>query len=260
MDTTFNFQFLGTSACDFSPRLETDCKNKFDKDARRSSCGLLNGQYLVDCGLHTIEALGIAGVELSRITDVFITHTHADHCIFENVEKIAKAKDEPLKVWINEEATPPELFNVEYRKMGKKVQYEVSNGLSVIGLGANHDESAHPQHLLFEKNGKRFLYACDGAWMLRDTYYYLLKQKLSLYVVDCTSGDYIGDYRMGEHNSIPMIRLMLPSLKTWGVIDENSKIYISHLAPSLHKPHDETVEIMKEMGVNVAYDGLVISI
>ncbi len=144
--------------------------------------------------------------------------------------------------------------------MEKKVKYEVLNGLSVIGLGANHDESAHPQHLLFEKNDKRFLYACDGAWMLRDTYYYLKDQKLSLYVLDCTSGDYIGDYRMGEHNSIPMIRLMLPSLKTWGVIDENSRIYVSHLAPSLHKPHNETVEIMKEMDVNVAYDGLIVSI
>ena len=77
--------------------METDCKNKFDKDARRSSCGLLNGQYLVDCGLHTIEALGIAGVELSRITDVFITHTHANHCIFENVEQIAKAIFNVLK-------------------------------------------------------------------------------------------------------------------------------------------------------------------
>jgi selenocysteine lyase/cysteine desulfurase len=44
------------------------------------------------------------------------------------------------------------------------------------------------------------------------------------------------------------------------IIDDDTKVYITHLAPSLHKPHDVTVEIMKEMGVSVAYDGLEIDI
>jgi hypothetical protein len=61
---------------------------------------------------------------------------------------------------------------------------------------------------------------------------------------------------MGEHNSIPMIKVMLPSLKTWGVIDENTETYISHLAQSLHAPHEETEKICASFGVKVAYDGL----
>ena len=31
---------------------------------------------------------------------------------------------------------------------------------------------------------------------------------------------------------------------------------LTHLAPSLHKPYEETVEICKKDGINVAYDGL----
>ena len=100
------------------------------------------------------------------------------------------------------------------------------------------------------------LYALDGAWFLHETYYALKNAKLDFLVLDCTCGDYEGDYRIGEHNSIPMIRLMLPSLKKWGTIAENSQVYVSHLAPSLHKSHDETVELLRDNGVLVAYDGL----
>jgi hypothetical protein len=53
---------------------------------------------------------------------------------------------------------------------------------------------------------------------------------------------------------------MLPSFKKVKIINDETKVYITHLAPSLHKPHDETVEIMAEMGVSVAYDGLEVEI
>ena len=95
---------------------------------------------------------------------------------------------------------------------------------------------------------------------MHETYYALKNANLDFLVLDGTCGDYDGEWRMAEHNSIPMIRLMLPSLKNWGVINDNSQVYISHIAPSLHKPHFETVEIMKTMGVKVAFDGLRIDI
>ena len=72
-------------------------------------------------------------------------------------------------------------------------------------------------------------------------------------------GDYNGDFRMGEHNSIPMIRMMLPSLRTVDAIDDKTRIVLSHLAPSLHKPHAETCEIVADFGT-VAYDGMILKI
>ena len=104
------------------------------------------------------------------------------------------------------------------------------------------------------------LYALDGGWFLTASYNYLRNQKLDLAVLDATCGDYVGDYRMGEHNSIPMIRLMLPSLKKWGAIDDDTRIYLSHLAPKLHASHAETVELVAKDGLLVAYDGLEIQL
>lgn len=66
-----NILFLGTCACDYSPLLKTTYKDVFDKDARRSSCALVNGQYLIDCGEHCMDALRIAKVNL-RISQIFL--------------------------------------------------------------------------------------------------------------------------------------------------------------------------------------------
>ena len=259
---SIKFQFLGTCAADFSPKLKTEFVDCFDKNARRSSCALIEGRYLIDCGVHTIDCLRIAGISLENITDIFFTHLHPDHFQAQNVAKIAAAKSEPLRLWVANEAKLPKIENTLIIRMPKLAKAEIDEGVFVTGLFANHDENSAPQYLLFEIAGKRMLYATDGAWVVNASYNFLRNQTptLDLLVLDCTCGDYEGEWRIGEHNSIPMIRLMLPSFKKLKIIDDETKIYLTHLAPSLHKPHDETVEIVKPMGALVAYDGLKIEI
>ena len=252
--------FLGTCACDFSPKLNNELKNCFDKDARRSSAMLIDDRFLVDCGPHTLDALRIAGKDIRGITDVFITHLHGDHFNKDNINAIASAKAEPLRLFVREDASISGLENVKAVPMKLFTALNVDEGFSVTGLPANHDANAFPQHLFFEINGKTAFYGCDGAWFINSTYYFLKNKNLDLAVLDCTTGDYEGDFRMGEHNSIPMLRVMLPSLRTFNVIDGHTKLYFSHLAPSLHAPHSETVKIAAEMGASVAYDGLELNI
>ena len=105
------------------------------------------------------------------------------------------------------------------------------------------------------KTGEIF-YALDGALFLHKTFYSLVEKEIDLLVLDGTTGDYEGDYRLCEHNSIPLIRLMLPSMRTVSMIKKDTLVYLSHLAPSLHKSHEETVAICEKFGAKVAYDGL----
>ena len=259
---SIKFQFLGTCAADFSPKLKTEFVDCFDKNARRSSCALIEGKYLIDCGVHTIDCLRIAGVPLENITDVFFTHLHGDHFQAANIAKIASAKSEPLRVWVSNSARLPQTDNAVIIRMPKLAKAEVGENVFVTGLYANHDENCAPQHLLFEIDGKRVLYATDGAWVVNASYNFLRQQTptLDMLVLDCTCGDYEGEWRIGEHNTIPMIRLILPSFKKVKIIDENTEVYLTHLAPSLHKSHDETAEIVRPMGAKVAYDGLEVEI
>ena len=255
-----DFIFLGTCACDYSPLLETTYKDVFDKDARRSSCALVDGKYLIDCGYHCMDELRIAKVNPAQITDIFVTHFHSDHYNAEHIRQIAAASERKLRVWVRFDAKTSDIEGVEWMYMQKATQYIVDENVKVTGLLANHDADFFPQHILLEVDGKKIFYALDGAWFLHETYYALKGAGLDLLVLDCTCGDYEGDYRIGEHNTIPMIRLMLPSFKKWGTIAENARVYASHLAPSLHKSHEETVEILQKDGIGVAYDGLILSV
>ena len=97
MEHTTKLFFLGTAAADFSPRLKTDCADRFDKDARRASCMMIGQTYMVDCGLYAMESLRIAGKDISKITDIFITHTHADHFVADHVAQIAAGKEDILR-------------------------------------------------------------------------------------------------------------------------------------------------------------------
>ncbi len=254
-----NLTFLGTCACDFSPRLQSECKDCFDKNARRASSALINGHILIDAGMHVLDSLRIAKIPKENITDIFITHLHKDHFDIGNITEIAAAKEEKLRLWLRFDADIPEIPNTEIIKMNNFENYN-TDGFTVTGLPANHDLDTCPRYLLFEKEDKKLLYATDGAWILNETYYYLKNKNLDTLILDATCGEKEGEYRIGEHNTLPMIRLMMPSFKTFGIINEKTKIYLTHLAPSLHLPHDEIVASVEKDGLMVAYDGLIINI
>lgn len=252
--------FLGTGAYDYSARLLTECKDKFDKDARRSSAMMLGESILIDCGDHILNELRISGTAPAKIKDILITHLHVDHYDAGNIKAIAEAADRPLRLWVRAGASIPEISGVEVIHMTPFERYELACGFYVTGMPANHAYEVFPQHFLIEIDGKSMFYGCDGAWLLSETYNYMRKREFDLMVLDCTVGDYVGDMRLGEHNSIPMIRLMLPSFKTTKITTEKTVIYLSHIAPSLHKSHVDTVKIAEEMGCLVAYDGLTIDL
>ena len=252
--------FLGTSAADFSLLRKTDCADRFDKNARRASCMMIGENILIDCGMHVMDSLRIAKVDVSKITDIFVTHFHADHFNREYAEKIAEGKSSPVRLWCRQDTNIQPLKNIDIIKMEEGVYYHVAPSLNALSVYANHEESVFPNHFLFNIDETKVLYATDGAWILGRAIQYLKKKNIDVYIVDATCGDYEGDYRVGEHNSIPMIRLMLPSLKTNGIINDNTKVILTHIAPSLHKPHDETQEIVKADGMIVAYDGMTVDL
>ena len=247
--------FLGTGAHDYSPKLLTEFNDKFDKDARRSSAMMIGERYLIDCGDHILDELRIAGRDTAKITDIFNTHQHCDHYNIENVRAIAKSGGH-IRLWVREGANIPDSEGIEVVYMSPFARYEVAEGVFVTGMPANHDPATNPQHFIFETEGKKLFYGCDGGWLLNETYNYMKKGLFDLMVLDCTVGDYVGDLRLGEHNSIPMIRLMLPSFKTTSIIKGSTVIYLSHIAPSLHVSHADTERVAREIGCLAAYDGL----
>lgn len=252
--------FLGTSAADFALLRATDCKDRFDKNARRASCMMIGENYLIDCGMHVPDSLRIARKDPAKITDIFVTHFHADHFIREHAEAIAENKSSPVRLWCRRDAVVPEMKNIDVIHMEDGVYYHVSPGMNVKAVYANHDEASFPQHFVFDIDGAKLMYATDGAWITARAFQYLKKVNLDVLIIDATCGDYPDDYRQAEHNSIPMIRLMLPFMRTAGIIHDKTRVYLTHMAPSLHKPHDETQKLAEKDGMTAAYDGMTFSL
>ena len=253
-------RFLGTAACDFSPLLATEFRDRYDLDARRSSALLMNGRYLVDAGTHILDEFRISGEDPARVTDLFLTHFHGDHFNPGAIAKIAAARPAPLRLWVRRDAVDPQIPNTEIRRLNEGEETAVNEDLSVTAVATNHDPASFPQHFLFALNGKRVFYGCDGGWFLNAAWRAMKNKRFDLMVLDGTCGDYTGDFRVAEHNSVPMIRLLLPSLRTIGATDGNTAIWISHLAPSLHKSHRETEALLAADGIRVAYDGATVDI
>lgn len=255
--------FLGTGAYDYAKELKTTHVQAFHPDYRRSSSILIDGTLLIDCGDHTINSMNIAGIDKRKIGSLLITHTHIDHCRLENIALLAE-EAQGLQIWCHQSVAGYleglSRCTVHPLEVGEK---QPAGGAEITALYANHrtkrmDE--RPVHYIIEKDHKKLFYGCDGAWFYTDTFYALLHQEFDLFVFDCTMGDYDGDYRIAEHNSIPMVRMLIKSMEKAEVFSGSCQIYLSHLAPSLHAPHKETAEKLAKEDLLVAYDGLKISI
>ena len=252
-------RFVGTCARDYSPLLQTVFKDSLDKDARRSSCALVDGHILIDCGHHTLDSLRIQQILPETIDILLLTHLHDDHYQPDSIRTIAAAAERTLQVYAQANAVP-ELAealagaNVEIIGLSFLEKIRIGEETFVSALPANH--TRFPAHYLIEIEGKKLFYATDGAWIMYDTLYYLWGQNVDMVVFDATCGDYEGDFRVAEHNSIRMIRSMCRSLKKLNVYKKDAKLYLTHSAPSLHKSHEETAEKVRKSKLLVAYDGL----
>lgn len=247
---SLNILFLGTGADD--RRLLPQEKDFIQKDKRRCSAAIVNGHILFDCGPHIINALTVAKIEFSAITDIVLTHLHKDHFDVNSVNAIAKENPD-LRLWFREDSVFTETPKCKLIPMKLFEEYSVGE-LLITAVPANH--SAYPQHISVKCGEKSLFYGLDGGWFLNESVRYMKNKEYDIFITDATVGDYIGDFRIGEHNSIPMIRMMVPSLKTLNIINKNTKIVLSHLAVCLHKPHEEICRQTESDGFVIAYDGL----
>lgn len=250
--------FLGTGAADFLPSLKDTDKYTLSKNIRRSCVTLIDESTLIDCGPHAIDEIKLLGIDASRIKNIIITHNHSDHFNKENVELIAQMSSHDICLWHGAECVMPEINSVKMQPMQIENEYAIGD-LKVTALRANHSKGS--VHYSIESDGKRIFYGCDGAWILLDTFYYMKKRHYDLLILDATVGDYDGDYRLAEHNSIPMIRTMEKSFRTVKMIDDDSKIVLDHLARTLHKDtYEDICKCVEADGYIVAHDGMVMEI
>ncbi|MBQ8164358.1 MAG: hypothetical protein IJZ94_00885 [Clostridia bacterium] len=249
-----NLIFLGTGAADWDIN---DKENFF----RRNSAALLNGEIMLDCGPHVFDYLNDCEKPnlFDNVTDIVITHDHDDHLCAESVLRIAAKQKirlcgaEIIREFVGEHK------NIEYVILEPFKAYKIGN-CEIIPLLANHDvvtdgnrQAFH--YIITTPDGKKLFYGLDGAWFLRPSWQEMLKHKFHIMVLDCTVGD-SHDWRIFEHNTIPMLRVMTKEIREQNMLSVGGKIIASHFARTLHASHGETEKILAKFGMDIAFDGM----
>ena len=247
--------FLGTGAADWNLAM------KNEGFFRRNSSCLIDKKLLIDPGAHIfsfIEDFNMPDL-FDELTDIIVTHFHSDHINKESVLRLAENRS--LRVGCDKRTMEHigEHPNITYTLFKPYIEYNVGD-MIVTPLLANHDIVADGENFAFNyyvetKEGKSIFYGLDSAWILRPTWEYLKKKKFDAFVFDCTVGDK-DDWRLFEHNTIPMIRKMVEEINAKELMKDGGKLIASHIARTLHKSHEDTAEILEKINMITAFDGM----
>ena len=245
--------FLGTGAADWFEE-----ENGF---YRRHSAALINGELMLDCGEYIFDFARSFGNEklYDNVTDILITHSHSDHFRAESVRKLAESQKIRVgcdKAIMSEIGEHPNIEFVVFAPFETKTmgRYEVTAVLANHHIVIDGDACAF-HYIIKTPDGREVFYGLDGAWFLRPSWNEMKKHKFDIMVLDCTVGD-SNDWRLCEHNTIPMLRMLVEGINMENMVAEKGVIVASHLARTLHKPHEETKDILQKAGMLTAYDGM----
>ncbi len=258
--------FLGTGAADWDI-------NAFSPDApfRRNSGALINDDLILDPGPHIFHFAKHNGTPdmFQNVKNLIVTHSHGDHFDPWTVAELCrlygctlwadKTCMDKLRLLVGERAAS----YVNFRETVINLDYKIGN-YTVTPLRANHatelpDET--PRIYLVQEGDRILFYGCDSSWIPTTSWNIIREKPVNAMVMELTCGEIApDDWRIFEHNTLDMLRLMLKMFRKYNLFASDVKYYVSHMARTLHTDHDTLVKTLAPLDVTPAYDGMVIEI
>ncbi len=284
--------FLGTGASEAIPNPFCECEvcrkaltSDDPREKRGRSAFSIDEQNLIDFGPDVISAAGRFGLSLAHLRNIFFTHFHSDHCDFVNWENPRMSVTPPpeVKVYLSETALKGlKEFRDLILSMGSK-DYErdihfyerqltfvpvrlyepfAVDDMTVSAVRGIHsgrfaDETV--LNYLFERNGKRFLYATDTGPYCEENYEFLKRKALDILVMECSFGDRPPEKK---HMTCETVKEMVDRFRKDGVVTDRTEIWLTHIGHKGGLNHMDLRQRMWELAgsqIDVAYDGLQIA-
>ena len=281
--------FLGTGASEGLPDPFCNCdvcrkarESGDPREIRGRSAFAIDKHNLIDFGPDAHMASVRYGVPLYELHNIFYTHFHSDHFLLSNWESVRMSLTPPhFRVFVSEPVLSG--FRI-YRKMlsdfskdrardfrfydqniemigVKPFEPFEADGMTVSALRTIHEgmfEDETALNYLFEKQGKRFLYAADTGPYGEDNYEFLKGKALDTLIMECS---------FGAHHALPGFKhltcefnaQMVDRFRRDGVVTDRTEIWLTHIG---HKGGLNHLELQKRirdlvgMQADVAYDGL----
>lgn len=269
--------YYGTAAGEAWPGVFCQCelcreaKRLGGKNIRTRSQALINDDLLIDMPadnyMHTLNY----GLDLSRVRNLIVTHSHSDHFYAPDLELVrepyAHNRDIILHVYGNEsvrkkidllvpEGKPPLKYDFERAVPFQTISFE---GYDVTPLPANHAKTEECLFYLIQRDGKSILYAHDTGSFPDSVIEYLTKNKIhcDLVSLDCTSGaKRDGKYHMGLEDAAGEKNRLI----SLGIAARTDKWIVNHFSHNGMWLHERLEEEAEKYGFLVSYDGFSVRI
>ena len=254
--------FLGTGAAGAIKTPNAEIK----PGQRRCASMMIDDTVVVDVALQSFDYATELGKNTAAVTDIFLSHTHGDHYCKATLMQYVAAAKEKINFWCHETAvqylnlTEEEAARINICPVQNMQKFQAA-GMTVTALPANHvaGPKEQPTHYIFEKDEQVLFYGCDGGWFRCETWQYLFRKRIVLTaaILDCTVGELPGNFRIAEHNTVPMLRLMKTAMLENGILPPKATLIANHLGvPPYNLAKKDDYGLLTELGMVVAYDGL----
>ncbi len=281
-------RFLGTCAADGMPNPFCDCPicqdARLHPERRRlRSMFLLDEENLIDCGPDLNAACSSLGVDLTKLKNVFVTHTHEDHFDPDNAGLIKMARSRSphaVSVYLSEKAygmmaklfpllqsvvSHLDVLNALSRSMIQIHPVKVgvpfrAGGYNILTVETTHKIGLGERAInyLFEKGGRKLLYACDTGYYTPEAVNILRGSKIDTLILECTWGGLL-DKDTSSHMNCEAFLKMLDKFLEAEIIRPDTAIYATHINHKHDLNHNELQAWFDEharLKVTVAWDGL----
>ncbi len=269
-------KFLGTAAAEGIPALFCDCRvcrhahQIRGKEIKTRSQAIVDEKILIDFPPDTYMHILYGGLDLKNVHTLLVTHSHPDH-LYERdfwcrLNGMANDIEEvPLHIYLADSAyeLAKAFTDNNMKGSGRIVLHRIepfvsfeAEGYKVTPLAADHDEKSTPVIYIIEKDGRRMLYAHDTGVFPDKTWEYLARydNPFNLVSIDCTAMLLEGWHR--HHLGLDSDAEVIDRLRSMGLLDEESRIFVNHFSHNGKATHEELVKAAEKYGFDVSHDGL----
>jgi len=252
------------------------------RDIRSRSCFRVSPSVQIDFGPDQFYQSVVLGNDLTTLTDLLITHTHADHFAFPELDMRAMAligAEEPVNVyasragceWLSRASAPYGYSSLTYEPCYRLVPVDyyhefTAGGLRVLPLKGNHrgygEGEYSVNYLIGLSDGKTLLYATDTGYFLEETFDFLRGARVDHLVVEGTFGDspMFREGRTDGHMGCAGVLAVTRRLLGQGTLSASSRVYVTHINHKHSLTHEKMQAFYDVQNVGVpilvGYDGM----
>lgn len=244
------------------------------KSIRSLHQAIINDDLLIDFPIDTNSHCLRFSINLGKLQNVLITHSHDDHYVPNLVSArragnahFMKYKDiifygpsDLEQICDNTKIVDVARENVKFVPLTFQKQVKVGE-YNVIPLKAQHAVQLGSMNYIIEQNGKSVLYLVDSGYPTEETFDFLksLHKKFDLVVMDGTMGvlppaSYI--YHMGYEEN----KMLKEELIKLGLTAAHTRFVVTHITHNQSEYHEKVEELFEGTGIEVAFDGIEIDI